>query len=84
MFRTGEASRETLIAEIDPQNTASERVVEKAGFKRGELLKDCYQRASEVRAGKIVKRDQCRWYLHRPVEGLWNGYDIAQVTKVPE
>ena len=63
---------------------ASERVVEKLGFKRGELLKECYQRASDVRAGKIEKRDQMRWYLHRPAEGIWNGYDIRQVTKAPE
>ena len=83
-FRVGEASRETLIAEIDPHNKPSERVVEKAGFKRGELLKDCYQRASEVQAGVIKKRDQRRWYLHRPVEGLWDRYNIGQVTRVTE
>jgi RimJ/RimL family protein N-acetyltransferase len=69
----GESSRDTLIAEIDPDNKASERVVEKLGFKKGELLKGCYQRASEARVGISEKRDQQIWYLHRPTKGLWNG-----------
>lgn len=58
--------------------------MEKLGFKKGELLKECYQRASDVRAGKIEKRDQVRWYLRRPVEGIWNGYDIGYATMAPE
>jgi RimJ/RimL family protein N-acetyltransferase len=61
------------MAEIDPDNKASERIVEKLGFKKGELLKWCYQRASEARVGINEKRDQQIWYLHRPTEELWNG-----------
>ena len=83
-FPIGVTSRETIIAEIDPGNVASGRVVEKLGFKRGEVFKECYQRASDIRAGKIEKRDQMRWSLHRPKEGVWDGYEIGQVTKAPE
>jgi RimJ/RimL family protein N-acetyltransferase len=69
--------------EIDPDNKASQRVAERLGFERGELLKECYQRASDARVGKIEKRDQQRRYLHRLTEGLWSGYETGLVTTVP-
>jgi RimJ/RimL family protein N-acetyltransferase len=62
----GENARDQLIAEIDPENTASQRVVEKLGFKRGELLKDVYQRGIEVRAGKEIKRGKLALWSRSP------------------
>lgn len=56
-----------LIAKIDPENVASERVVEKAGFQRGELLEGVYQRGADVRSGKKEERNQVRWYSERPL-----------------
>jgi RimJ/RimL family protein N-acetyltransferase len=43
ILASGEGSRDALIAEIDPDNKASQRVAERLGFERGELLKECYR-----------------------------------------
>jgi RimJ/RimL family protein N-acetyltransferase len=62
----GEGSRNILVAKVDPDNTTSWKVVEKLGFQRGEVLEEAYERGSDSRLGKSVKRDQVEWYLKRP------------------
>ena len=63
---TGRGTRHTIIAEIDPENRASERIVEKLGFRKGEILKEGYQTGIDVQLGNSRKRYHQRWYLQRP------------------
>lgn len=42
----GNERREKLLAFADPENGASVRVLEKAGFQKGPLLKEYYERAA--------------------------------------
>ena len=51
-----------LVAKVDPGNTASQRLIIRAGARRGEVLKECYER--RIDGGK--KRDLQCWYLDRP------------------
>ena len=62
----GTDSKDQLLCVIDPTNIASERVAEKVGFERGDLLKEPYQRASEVRDGIFLLRYCHKWHLQRP------------------
>lgn len=54
----------TLEAGADPENVGSMRVLEKAGFKKGELRKGFYKRAADE-TGKM--RDLQWYYLDRRV-----------------
>lgn len=51
-----------LLAHADPENNASNRVLEKAGFQKGEVKKGFYERAILVG----VKSDLQSYYLERP------------------
>jgi len=54
--------KNSLVASIDPENNASERVVQKAGFRKREKVKDGYVRAGE--GGEVS--EQVWWVLERP------------------
>lgn len=54
-----------LEAGADPENVGSMRVLEKAGFKKGELRKEFYKRAADE-TGKM--RDLQWYHLDRPVQ----------------
>lgn len=51
-----------LLAGADPENKASQRVLEKAGFKKGEFKRGFYERATL--GGR--KGDMQFYYLERP------------------
>lgn len=51
------------MAKIDPENKASERVVQKVGFKEGEVVDGGYVRGGE--SGE-VKSQMVWWILERP------------------
>lgn len=51
-----------LLAHADPENDASNRVLEKAGFQKGDVRKGFYERA--ILNG--VKSDLQSYYLGRP------------------
>lgn len=51
-----------LLAGADSENMASQRVLEKAGFKKGEFKKEFYERATL--GGR--KGDMQFYYLERP------------------
>ncbi|KAF7870298.1 hypothetical protein EAF04_004044 [Stromatinia cepivora] len=56
----------TLVAAIDPENIASQRVVEKVGFKEGDFQDEEYE--LWTKGGKEKKRVRHReWLLPRPV-----------------
>jgi RimJ/RimL family protein N-acetyltransferase len=52
-----------LVAKIDPENEASQRVVQKAGFKQGEAVDGGYVRGRE---DGDVRSQQVWWSLERP------------------
>jgi RimJ/RimL family protein N-acetyltransferase len=52
-----------LVAKIDPENVGSERVVQKAGFRRGEVVDGGYVKGGD--GG--VEKEQVWWSLERPV-----------------
>jgi ribosomal-protein-alanine N-acetyltransferase len=52
-----------LIAAADPGNPASLRILEKAGFQKGEYKKDFYERVVD---GLVIKGDLQFFYLPRP------------------
>jgi len=54
--------KDTLVASIDPENKASERVVQKVGFRRREKVDGGYVRGGE---GAEVS-EQAWWVLERP------------------
>jgi RimJ/RimL family protein N-acetyltransferase len=51
-----------LYAHADPQNSASSRLLEKAGFIKGEYMKEAYERALDPG----IKRDFQAYYINRP------------------
>ena len=55
-------AKNSLVASIDPENKASERVVQKAGFRKREKMKDGYVRGGE--GGEVS--EQVWWVLERP------------------
>lgn len=55
--------KEMLVAKIDPENEASQRVVQKAGFKQGEAVDGGYVRGRE---DGDVRSQQVWWSLERP------------------
>jgi RimJ/RimL family protein N-acetyltransferase len=60
----GEGDWNTLVAAIDPENTASERVVQKVGFTRGELQDEGFEMWSESGKGRVVRHRE--WLLVGP------------------
>jgi len=54
-----------LIAQIDPGNTGSEKVVAKFGFQRNKTFVTG-EELVDLRDGTRVPRDQILWYLARP------------------
>ncbi|PMD32166.1 acyl-CoA N-acyltransferase [Hyaloscypha variabilis F] len=60
--RDGVDVKNSLVASIDPENKASERVVQKAGFRKREKMKDGYVRGGE--GGEVS--EQVWWVLERP------------------
>jgi RimJ/RimL family protein N-acetyltransferase len=56
--------KERLVAKIDPENKASGRVVQKAGFEKGEIVDGGYVRGGETGDGK---KEQVWWVLECPV-----------------
>ena len=52
-----------LVAKIDPENVGSERVVQNAGFRRGEVVDGGYVNGGD--GG--VEKEQVWWALERPV-----------------
>jgi RimJ/RimL family protein N-acetyltransferase len=63
MGRTEVDSNTRLLAYADPENAASLNVLDKAGFQRGPLKKDFYERA--VFKG-VKKSDLQSFHLDRP------------------
>jgi RimJ/RimL family protein N-acetyltransferase len=51
-----------LVAKTSTQNIASQRVLQKCGARKGETLKDSYERYVDQGA----KSDTCCWYFDRP------------------
>jgi hypothetical protein len=62
ILTSGEDSRDTLIAQINPKNLASKRVVENLGFK---LVGKPHQRASESQDEENERTDEEHWFLNR-------------------
>jgi RimJ/RimL family protein N-acetyltransferase len=62
-MRIGGKPNTRLLAHADPENVASNRVLEKAGFQKGEVKKGYYERS--VFKG-IRKSDLQSYYLERP------------------
>jgi len=54
-----------LLAEIDPGNTASEKVIAKIGFRRNKSFVTGDEIA-DLNDGRKVLRDEILWYLARP------------------
>ncbi|KAE9366327.1 hypothetical protein N431DRAFT_352635, partial [Stipitochalara longipes BDJ] len=54
--------KKTLVASVDPENGASERVVQKAGFRKRERVYGGYVRGE----GGDVRSEQVWWVLERP------------------
>jgi hypothetical protein len=69
LMRSGKERKEIkrLVAKTHPDNIASQKVCVKCGGKKGEVLKDDYERY--VDAG--VKSDVWLFYFDRPSEGGW-------------
>jgi RimJ/RimL family protein N-acetyltransferase len=61
----GVDAKNSLVASIDPENKASERVVQKAGFQRREKVDGGYLRGGEGGEGGEVS-EQVWWVLERP------------------
>jgi RimJ/RimL family protein N-acetyltransferase len=59
-------SKNTLTAEIDPENLASTKVIKKLGFIEGERIKEACQFWIDARNGRTGKRDLVVWHLARP------------------
>ncbi|KAM3075286.1 Acetyltransferase (GNAT) domain [Clarireedia jacksonii] len=55
-----------LGAGVDPENHGSRRVLEKAGFREGELKKEEYERAVDRGSGKRKKSDIRVMWVERP------------------
>ena len=55
-----------MIAEIDTENFASEKVIIKLGFTKGEILETKYQLATDIRNNTGVMRQLRVWHLDRP------------------
>lgn len=56
-----------LEAAADPENRASTRVLERAGFQKGEYRKEFYVRAVNDVAGKTAKKSDLQFFsLERP------------------
>jgi RimJ/RimL family protein N-acetyltransferase len=55
--------KKRLVAKIDPENPASERVVQKAGFEKGETVDGGYSRGGDE-AGRD-KSEYVWWVLKR-------------------
>lgn len=49
---------------MDPENTASERVVQKAGFRKGDLQDEEFEMWSESGKGRVVRHRE--WLLAGP------------------
>lgn len=73
-----------LVAKVDLENTASKRIIQRAGARKGELLKERYGRYIDGEGAK--KRDAVCWYLDRP--GLeednmreWENRDFEEMER---
>jgi RimJ/RimL family protein N-acetyltransferase len=58
--------KETLVAGTEPENSPSERVLLKAGFRRGDLVKGAFE-VTDLVTGLPVKKDATIWHYDRPV-----------------
>jgi RimJ/RimL family protein N-acetyltransferase len=61
---TGPHQKETLIAETEPENAASERVLAKAGFQRGEFVVGAFE-VVDLGTGERGVRDATVWRFER-------------------
>lgn len=62
----GEGDWNTLVAVIDPENVASQRVVEKVDFREGDLQDEEHEMWTKGgKAKKLVRHRE--WLLSRPV-----------------
>ncbi|PQE04879.1 hypothetical protein CJF30_00004666 [Rutstroemia sp. NJR-2017a BBW] len=62
--RKREGDWNTLVAAVDPENTASERVVQKVGFTKGQLQDEEFEMWSESGKGRVVRHRE--WLLMGP------------------
>ncbi|KAE9379965.1 acyl-CoA N-acyltransferase [Stipitochalara longipes BDJ] len=60
-----EFQKEYLVAETEPENTASERVLEKAGFIRGEFVRDAFE-VVDYLTGEKSMRAAFSWKFDPP------------------
>lgn len=61
----GQEQKEVLVADTEPENVPSERVLAKAGFKRGPLVKGAFE-VTDLVTGELVKKDATIWQYDRP------------------
>jgi RimJ/RimL family protein N-acetyltransferase len=57
--------KELLVADTEPGNIPSERVLAKAGFQRGDLIKGAFE-VTDLVTGELVKKDATLWHFDRP------------------
>lgn len=57
--------KEVLFADTEPENIPSERVLAKAGFQRGPLIKGAFE-VTDLITGELVKKDATLWRYDRP------------------
>lgn len=62
---TGKFQKETLVAETEPENVASGRVLEKAGFEKWELVVNAFE-VEDLVTGEKGWRDAVPWKMGRP------------------
>ena len=66
----GNGSKDEINAYVDPENSASERVVEKLGFQKVEFIQEAFVLGKDRRAGKLDPRGAYRWSLARPCSNI--------------
>jgi RimJ/RimL family protein N-acetyltransferase len=64
----GDHQKEVLVAETEPENVASERVLEKGGFERGKLVRNAFE-VTDLVSGERGWRDAVGWRMERPGKG---------------